>query len=81
MHAGYMLFCRLLNFFSQLFRKILSRIPLECQTVWIQVRPDLDPNCLQMTLSLVGKELMEFYQWVVVVLKETQIFVHISNHI
>ena len=28
-----------------------SRIPLECQTVWIQIRPDgpdLGPNCLQM---------------------------------
>ena len=37
-----MLFCRLLIFFqNQLFRKILSGIPLACQTVWIQIRPDI----------------------------------------
>ena len=28
-------------FQSQLFGKILSGIPLECQTVWIQIRPDI----------------------------------------
>ena len=27
-------------FQNKLIRKILSRIPLECQTVWIQIRPD-----------------------------------------
>ena len=27
-------------FQNQLFGKILSGIPLECQTVWIQIRPD-----------------------------------------
>ena len=31
------------------FKEILSRIPSECQTVWIQIRPD--------ALSLGGKEL------------------------
>ena len=37
-----MLFCRLLIFFqNQLFRKIISAIPSECQTDWIQVRPDI----------------------------------------
>ena len=37
----FMLFCRLLNFFQkQLFLKILSGIPSECQTVWIQIRPN-----------------------------------------
>ena len=36
-----MLFCRLLFFQIQLFRKILSGIPSECQTVWIQIRPNL----------------------------------------
>ena len=42
--------CRLLTFFKiYFFKKILSPIPLECQTVWIQMRtgPDLGPNCLQ----------------------------------
>ena len=34
-----MLFCRLSIFFkNQLFRKILSGIPSECQTDWIQIR-------------------------------------------
>ena len=28
-------------FQNQLFRKILSRIPSECQIVWIQIRPDI----------------------------------------
>ena len=48
------LFCRLLIFFqNQLFRKILSGIPPECQPVLIQIRPDLfigpdlGPNRLQ----------------------------------
>ena len=34
-------------FQNQLFRKILSGIPSECQTVRIQVGSDLGPNCLQ----------------------------------
>ena len=49
-----MLFHRLLIFFqNQLFRKIISEISSECQTVLIQIRPnffvrsDLGPNCLQ----------------------------------
>ena len=49
-----MLFRHLLIFFeNQLFRKILSGIPSECQTVRIQVRPDIMsgliwvPYCLQ----------------------------------
>ena len=36
------------------FQKSISGIPSECQTTWVQVRPevmyvgpDLDPNCLQ----------------------------------
>ena len=33
-------FCCLLIFFSsQLFQKILSGMPLECQTIWIQIQP------------------------------------------
>ena len=32
------LFCRLLSFFSKSLKKILSGVPSECQTVWIQVR-------------------------------------------
>ena len=41
------------SFHSQLFKIILSGIPSECQTVWIQIRPDknvapdLGQNCLQ----------------------------------
>ena len=35
-------FCRLLIYFqNQLFRKILSGIPSECQTDWTQIRPDI----------------------------------------
>ena len=33
--------CRLLIFQNQLFRKILSGIRAECQTVWIQIRPNV----------------------------------------
>ena len=36
------LFCRLLIFFqNQLFFKILSGIPSDCQQVWIQIRADI----------------------------------------
>ena len=41
-------------FQNQLFQKILPGIPYECQTVWIQIRPDIllglipGTNCLQM---------------------------------
>ena len=36
------LFCCLPIFFqNQLFRKILSGIPSECRTDWIQIRPDI----------------------------------------
>ena len=37
-------FCIFLSsdlFQNQLFRKILSGIPLECQTVWTKIRPDV----------------------------------------
>ena len=36
-------------FQNQLFRKIISGIPTECQTVWIQIGPDilLGPICVQ----------------------------------
>ena len=35
-------YCLLLFFFlNQLFQNILSEIPSECQTVWIQISPDL----------------------------------------
>ena len=37
-----MLFLLSADFFqNQLYRKILSRIPSECQTNWIQIRPDV----------------------------------------
>ena len=37
-----MLFCHLLFFSNQFFRKFLSGIPpSECQTDWIQIRPDI----------------------------------------
>ena len=48
------------------FRKILSGIPAECQTVWIQIRPDITSGLIwvqtvckgyQQT-TLVGNELM-----------------------
>ena len=53
-------------FYNQLFQKILSGIPSECQTVWIQIRPDTLSGlilvqtvckCYQQTTS-VGKELI-----------------------
>ena len=61
-------FCRLLIFFlNHIYRKILLGIPSECQTVWIQIRPDallgqiwvqsVCKSCQQ--TALVGKELME----------------------
>ena len=37
-----------------MFKKIISGMQSECQTVWLQIRPgiliepDTDPNCLQM---------------------------------
>ena len=52
-------------FQNQLFQKILSGIPSQCQTLWIQIRPDvlsgliwvqIDPKCYQQTIQ-VGKEL------------------------
>ena len=61
--------CGLLTFFQiHLFQKLLTGIPLECQTVRIQIRPDTLPgqicvSCLkkknQQTtkdISLAGKE-------------------------
>ena len=33
--------CFFVVFLNQLFRKILSGIPSECQTDWIQIRPDI----------------------------------------
>ena len=54
-------------FQNQLFQKILSGIPSECQTVWIQIRTDRKSvliwvqACLQMLqkqTALVGKELI-----------------------
>ena len=33
-------------FFFKYFQKILLGIPLESQTVWIQIRPNLGLNCL-----------------------------------
>ena len=67
LHDGYCLSSA--DFFQdQLFRKILSGIPSEYQTVWIQIRPRHLPGliwvqtvckgCQQPTL--VGKELMKF---------------------
>ena len=55
-------------FQNQLFRKILSGIPSECQTVWIQIRPDILSGLIRVqTVSkgsqqttLVGKELCNF---------------------
>ena len=35
------------DFFSKLlFQNILSRIPSECQTVWIQIRPDIQSGLI-----------------------------------
>ena len=64
-----MLFCRLLIFFKiNFFRKILSGISSECQTVWIKIRPNILSGLVsvqtvckgyqQMTLG--GKELKNY---------------------
>ena len=54
------------SFFEyQFFRKILSGLPSECQTVWIQIRPDLLSGLiwvqtlgkLYQETTLTGKEL------------------------
>ena len=63
-----MLFCRLLIFFFKInfLEKIPSGIAPECQTVWIQIRPDIllcliwvqtVCKCYQQT-TLVSKDLM-----------------------
>ena len=35
-----MIFCSLHFFQNHLYRNILSGIPSDCQTVWVQIRPD-----------------------------------------
>ena len=59
--------CHLLNFFQNiLFLKIHSGISSECQTVWIQIRPDDSSGLIRVQAvcigyqqtTLVGKELM-----------------------
>ena len=48
-------------FVDQLFRKILSEIQSESQTVLIPIRPDLGPNCLQMlSADDTSRERVEF---------------------
>ena len=62
-------FCRLQIFKDQLFRKIISEIPSDCQTGWTQIRPDflsgliwVQTVCIgyQQT-TLVGKEFMLYH--------------------
>ena len=43
---------------KKLFRKILSEIPSECQTVPIQIRPDIVCKGYQHTTIIADKELM-----------------------
>ena len=43
----FMLFCHLLIFFKINFFEEFFQEYHQCQTVWIQTRPDLGPNCLQ----------------------------------
>ena len=48
-----LLLCHILLFGCWIFL-----IPCGCQTVWIQIRPDLGPNCLQrLSADIAGKEL------------------------
>ena len=35
------------DFQNQLFRKVISGIPSVCQTVWIQIRPDVLSDLIQ----------------------------------
>ena len=62
-----MLFCHLLIFQNQLFRKILSRILSEYQTVWIQIKPEF-------LLGLIWfQAVCKFYQQTTLVGKELKI--------
>ena len=45
-------------FQNQLFQKILSRIPSECQTDWIQIRPDILPGLILVQYVCKGHEQM-----------------------
>ena len=71
LHAGYLyMFCFLssVDFFKlSFFKKILSGIPLACQTVWIQIRPDVlsgliwvQTVCRRQKSPLAGKELTKY---------------------
>ena len=58
MHAN----CLIAEFFSKLtFSKNLSEIILlKCQTVWLQIRPDLSPYCLQrISADCTGRQRIE----------------------
>ena len=56
-------------FQNQLFQKILSGIPTECQTVWILIRPEDSSGLIwvqtvwqgNLQMTLVDKELMIFF--------------------
>ena len=44
LHSGYFFSCFSSSadfFLNQIFRKNISGLPSECQTVWIQIRPDV----------------------------------------
>ena len=49
--TNFAFFCLLIFFIT--FSEKISGIPPECARVWIQIRPDLGPSCLQRLPALV----------------------------
>ena len=74
-------------FQNQHFVKILSKIPSECRTVWIQIRFDVLSGliwvqtfckCYQQT-ALAGEELSKLLRWYVGILKKHSQWLHSTN--
>ena len=54
--AGFFLSSADFFFQNQLFRKILSGIQSECQTVWIQTRPDILSGLIKMSGLITSRQ-------------------------
>ena len=60
-----MFFCRLPIFSKSIFQKILSGMPSVCQTVWIQIRPDILSGLIWVQTVCKGYQQMTLSrQWV-----------------
>ena len=55
-----MIFCRLLIFFKiNFFEKVFQKITSECQTVWIQIRPDIMSGLIWIQTVCIGYQQTE----------------------